>query len=186
MRLSRRALYPALAMLAACGAPPAAPLVGPEPVAQSPGSTPTPSEPAPTVTTSASAAAPPPERLLERVSPPDPRITMAEAMREPTRRRAMRAMLAAEPGATAWTRNFCAWGRGVVAPLKTLRRGDATWEVDSCCKPHECDTDGICVVFADGGKRAFAWQRVGERVVLLGHPDPEEKAILEEACGKAP
>jgi Inhibitor of vertebrate lysozyme (Ivy) len=185
-------------MLVACGAPPTAPVGGPGPIAQPtplpPAPAPPPPQPAPpapTEATSASATAdpptaPPPQRL-ERVE----RAASSEqwfdkAMKDPTRRDAMRAMLAAQPGATGWTQHFCALGHGVVGLMETYRRGDATWEVGHCCKPHDCGDDGTCVVFADGGKRAFAQQRIGKRVIVLGRPDPKEKAILDEACGGAP
>ena len=194
-----RAPFLVLAMLVACGAPPTAPVSSPEPIAQPtprpPAPAPPPPEPAPpapTEATSASATAdpptaPPPQRLLERVErAPSPEQWFDKAMRDPTRRNAMRAMLAAQPGATWWTQHFCALGHGVVELMETYRQGDATWEVGHCCRPHNCGDDGICVVFADGGKKAFAQQRIGKRVILLGRPDPKEKAILDEACGGAP
>jgi hypothetical protein len=190
-----RAQFLALAMLAACGATPTAPVGSPGPVAQPtpppPAPAPPPPEPAPpALTDSASASAtadpptaPPPQRLLERVPSPYPYLD--KAVTDPTRRNAMRAMLAAQPGATWWTRHFCARGFGVVAPMETYRQGDATWEMGLCCRPHDCHDDGICVVFADGGKKAFGEQRIGKRVIPLGRPDPKEMAILDEVCRAA-
>jgi len=70
---------------------------------------------------------------------------------------------------------------GVDSPGRSIN--DGRYELYEVCEPHNCAGNFLYALFVRGGGQAWALlTRNGQPVGFLGHPGPQQRALLTDAA----
>jgi hypothetical protein len=90
-------------------------------------------------------------------------------------------MISSDNRVDSWLQTFSQTLDGVASPNKSIKLSDgASYTFGSVCKPHECGSNFLNVLFAPDGSNAWGYYLSEEEVFFLGNPTPEITAILKE------
>ena len=107
---------------------------------------------------------------------------LSDTLKKPAYRRAMAAMLRGERGLPAWVAWMTRDGSHVDTPATMREVNGTTYQLNHACKPHDCGDNQMEVMFAPGGRQAWAVLVVaGKPARFFGAPDQAQgKALSQE------
>lgn len=93
-----------------------------------------------------------------------------------------KALFAGEQDVDPWLGGFARTRNAPAGPGLVVQQGGIAYQVNSVCKPHDCDNNQFIVLFAPDGTRAWGFllkDKASER--FFGRPDAEKKRLLRAA-----
>lgn len=76
------------------------------------------------------------------------------ALKKPAYRRSWNVLLEKSAPVPDWLRHFSRTMDGVTTPARAVKLSDGAYEIYTVCKPHDCGSNKLHVIFARGGAKA--------------------------------
>lgn len=106
---------------------------------------------------------------------------LSDALKKPAYRKAWNAMLAGEKNIPDWLITFGRGGSGVNGPVKPVTVDGRKMQASFVCKPHDCASNQLQILFSLDASSAVAILKVDDRPRYLGAPTPAQRAALDRA-----
>lgn len=106
-----------------------------------------------------------------------------DALARPAYNKAWNALFLGEKNVDDWLAQYAKTKNGPAGRGKTVRLGDARYQINSVCKTHDCGDNRFFVLFSANGARAWGFllkNMKDER--FFGNPDEEKKKVLRAAA----
>ena len=106
-----------------------------------------------------------------------------QRLKQPTYKRAFTILFKNEKKLAPWLRGYLDNRIGVDTPGRAVDVSGRPYELYAVCEPHNCAGNFTYVLFASGGRRAWAlFTEDGGNFRFFGAPDPEQRTFLTDAA----
>jgi hypothetical protein len=102
---------------------------------------------------------------------------LGDLIKQPTYRAAWDGMLAGET-VPDWITGYAKTFDGPPIPSIDMAVGNTSYELGFTCKPNECGTNQLYVLFTKGGARAWGLLLTGKEHRWLGYPNQDIQAAI--------